>query len=79
MAVDQNQWYHFGVGAPPILLYFSGDWDVHWQYDLDFEKPMAIWESRPLETKQNPVGETGKDFGPGLESKLGLGVCPELC
>ena len=24
----QNQWYHFGVGAPPILLYFSGDWDV---------------------------------------------------
>ena len=21
---------HFGVGAPPILVYFSGDWDVHW-------------------------------------------------
>ena len=30
MAVGQNQWYHFGVGAPPILAYFSGDWDVHW-------------------------------------------------
>ena len=30
MAVGQNQWYHFGVGAPPILVYFSGDWDVHW-------------------------------------------------
>ena len=29
MAVGQNQWYHFGVGAPPILVYFSGDWDVH--------------------------------------------------
>ena len=28
-AVGQDQWYHFGVGAPPILLYFSGDWDVH--------------------------------------------------
>ena len=28
MAVGQNQWYHFGVGAPPILVYFSGDWDV---------------------------------------------------
>ena len=27
MAVGQNQWYHFGVGAPPILVYFSGDWD----------------------------------------------------
>ena len=22
MAVGQNQWYHFGVGAPPILVYF---------------------------------------------------------
>ena len=21
---------HFGVGAPPMLLYFSGFWDVHW-------------------------------------------------
>ena len=28
MAVAQNQWYHFGVGSPPILVYFSGDWDV---------------------------------------------------
>ena len=30
MAVGQNQWYQFGVGAPPILVFFSGDWDVHW-------------------------------------------------
>ena len=37
MAVGQNQWYHFVVGAPPILVYFSGDWDVHWGYDLDFD------------------------------------------
>ena len=29
MAMVQNQWYHFGIGAPPILVYFSGDWDVH--------------------------------------------------
>ena len=29
MAAGQNQWDHFGVGAPPILVYFSGDWDVH--------------------------------------------------
>ena len=34
MAVGQNQWYHFGVGAPPILVYFSGDWDVHWGYGI---------------------------------------------
>ena len=25
---------HFGVGAPPILIYFSGDWDVHWGYGV---------------------------------------------
>ena len=24
--LGQNQWYHFGVGAPPILVYL----DVHW-------------------------------------------------
>ena len=28
---------HFGVGAPPILVDFSGDWDVHWGYDLGFD------------------------------------------
>ena len=22
----------FGVGAPPILVYSTGDWDVHWGY-----------------------------------------------
>ena len=32
MAVGQNQWYHVGVGAPPILVDVSGDWDVHWGY-----------------------------------------------
>ena len=31
MAVGQNQWYHFGVGAPTILVDFSGDWDVYWE------------------------------------------------
>ena len=24
MSVGQKQWYHFGVGAPPISVYFSG-------------------------------------------------------
>ena len=24
MLLCQNQWYHVGVGAPPILVYFSG-------------------------------------------------------
>ena len=26
--------YHFGVGVPPILVYFSGDWDVHSGYGI---------------------------------------------
>ena len=30
--VGQNQWYHFGAGAPPILVYFGGDWDVDCGY-----------------------------------------------
>ena len=34
MAGGQNPWYHFGVGAPPILVNFSGDWDVHWRYGI---------------------------------------------
>ena len=29
-AYGQNARYHIEVGAPPILVYFSGDWDVHW-------------------------------------------------
>ena len=29
-----HRWYHFGVGAPPILVYVSGDWDVHWGLGL---------------------------------------------
>ena len=33
---------HFGVAAPPVLVYFSGGWDVHWGYGIlthsQFEK-----------------------------------------
>ena len=24
----------FGVGAPPVLVHFHGDWDVHWGYGI---------------------------------------------
>ena len=34
VAVGQHQWYHVGVGAPPILVYFSGNWDVDWEYGV---------------------------------------------
>ena len=36
-AVGQNRWYHFAVGAEPILVYFNVDWDVHWGHDFDFD------------------------------------------
>ena len=32
MVMVQSQWYHFGIGAPPIMVWFSGDWDVHRGY-----------------------------------------------
>ena len=25
---------HVGVAAPPILVHFSGDWDVYWGYGI---------------------------------------------
>ena len=35
-----------GCGSTPmctsISVYIREGWDVHWGYDLDFEKPMAI-------------------------------------
>ena len=34
LAMVQNQCYYFGIGAPPILAYFCGDWDVHWGYEV---------------------------------------------
>ena len=36
----QNQWYHIGIGAPPILVHFSGDWDVHWGYGVLTLRPV---------------------------------------
>ena len=47
MAVGQNQWYHFGVGSPLILVYSSGDWDVQWGHGLVTHGHMAIWPEMP--------------------------------
>ena len=46
------------VGAPPILAYFSGNWDVHLGYRI--LTPMATWswthyEHRPLQQKNNTI------------------------
>ena len=34
MAGSKRMGSHFGVGAPPNFVYFSGNWDVHWGYGL---------------------------------------------
>ena len=26
--------FHFGVGAPPIFVYFTWDWGAHWGYGI---------------------------------------------
>ena len=43
---------YFGVGAPPILGYLSGDWHVHWGYGLLTHGQLCL-EEIP-ETKEPP-------------------------
>ena len=49
-----NQWYHFGIGAPPILDYLCGGWDVHWGYDLGFD-PWPYVNVRTLPSYTHPA------------------------
>ena len=47
-AVGQNQWCHFGVGAPSILVYFSGAWVRHRSTDTERRlKPKKIRNNKP--------------------------------
>ena len=46
MAVGQHQWYHFGVDAPPILVYVCGDWDVHCGYGVLTHSRMGAYMPR---------------------------------
>ena len=50
--MGQNQWNHVGVGAPPILVYFNGDWDVHWGVQ-DFD----IWPNDPGIACRETIGD----------------------
>ena len=75
LGVGQHQWYHFGVGAPPILVYFSGDWDVHWilthghlgvgEWTAEFggDSCPTTWRWLPINTLSLPVFE-GVIWGP---------------
>ena len=50
---------HFGVGAPPILVFFSGDWDVHWGYDLAFDP----WPHMVDKTTPHVICQTLENLG----------------
>ena len=62
VAVGQSQWYHFGVGAPPIVVYFSGDWDLClWasqrrssDWARRFWELVFFWSSFNKERSENP-------------------------
>ena len=58
MAVGQNQWYHFGVGAAPILVYFSGDWDGHCEYGILTHGQMS--NLKMMEVLQPTIMEFGE-------------------
>ena len=52
------------VGAPPILVCFSGDWDVPWGY-LDFDpQPYIVKRADSLSARRRDVSSTAsKDTG----------------
>ena len=72
LAMVQNQWYHFGIGAPPILVHFSGDWDVHWGYDSGFDPwPFRVGHGLTEPEPSIFAPRTRKDFR-RLERAMGL-------
>ena len=74
MAVGQNQWYHFGVGAPPVLDYFTGHWDVDWGYGVlthgHMPRPNPIIFSGRKEIPESPVAH--RSIHPRLEVKSSM-------
>ena len=76
--MGQNQWYHFGVGAPPILVYFSRDLDFHWVYDLALTHGLLeIVSARHLRcaTPRCATGQPPGEFpGHGVGDILQAGV-----
>ena len=65
MAVGQNLWYHFGVGAPPILVYFRGDWDVHWESGYNILTHVQII----LAPAKQTIGLSGIHRAPPAQAK----------
>ena len=66
ISVGQNQWYHFAVGARPILVYFSGVWDVYWVYGILIhgQRLVSFWLScKPKLLEGQPRSQTSRSPG----------------
>ena len=44
----KTKWYHFGVGAPPMFVYFKGLWDVHWGYGSLTHGHISLGDSQAI-------------------------------
>ena len=57
----------FWVGSPPILVYFIGDWDVHWGYrllthgQLPFVSPSSCLLAKKFTFSADQPGLTGPE------------------
>ena len=75
--MGQNQWCHFGVGVPRILVYFYEGWDVHWGYGLLTHGHMTfLLNSDTFRTLGLPSG--GGKKAAGAASEAPLSDCPAL-
>ena len=56
MAVDQNQLVpNWGRCTTHFRTYFSGDWDVHWGYDLDLDFDPWPHKNQPFGMHEAPM------------------------
>ena len=74
LAVGQHQWYYFGVGAPPILVYFNGDWDVHWGCGILTHGQVTTRQNQHQENAKLPRSLMQRSF-----SLPALGTIPSRC
>ena len=86
--MGQNQCYHFGAGEfTHFGTYFSGDWDVHWGYDLDFD-PWPLVDSPKCKQSARIGGiqlghltclsGTWENLAPATSETEDVNTCPNM-
>ena len=72
--MGQNRWYPSGVGAPPILVDFSGDWHVHRKV-RDFDPwPLNEAKWKPEVARETTTRKFQQPFGQAVGSQLVQGA-----